>query len=130
MRIRLTSVPVEDQSHALSFYTEILGFEKKVDLPLGEYRWLTVVSKEEPDAAQLLLEPIGHPAAKTYQTALREDGIPVVSFEVDDIDAEHSRLTALQVEFTSGPASAGDTKVAVFKDTCGNLVQIYETPGG
>lgn len=129
MKIRLVSVPVEDQAHALSFYTEVLGFEKKVDLPVGEFRWLTVVSKDEPEAAQLLLEPNEHPAAKDYQAALFNDGIPIIAFEVSDVEAEHRRLVASKVEFTTAPVSAGDTKIAVFEDTCGNLVQMYEVPG-
>lgn len=129
IKIRLTSIPVEDQSHALSFYTKTLGFAKKMDLPMGEFRWLTVVSKDEPDAAELLLEPNTHPAAKAYQAALHKDGIPAAAFQVDDIEREHSRLLESKVTFTSGPVDTGGAKIAVFDDTCGNLVQLYEVPG-
>jgi len=129
VRIRLNSVHVEDQAQALRFYTVILGFEKKLDMPLGEFRWLTVVSREEPDAAQLLLEPNAHPAAKAYQAALMQDGIPSVSFEVSDIDAEFARLSALDVRFVAPPTDVGSAKIAVLDDTCGNLVQLYEETG-
>lgn len=126
VRIELTSVVVNDQEHALRFYTEVLGFAKKMDLPVGEYRWLTVVSPEAPDGAQLLLEPNAHPAAATYQEALRESGVPLASFAVDDIEAEHRRLSELGVEFTVEPTDVGTATVAVLADTCGNLVQIYQ----
>ncbi len=126
MKIRLTSVPVADQEHALGFYTGVLGFEKKLDLPLGEFRWLTVVSPEEPDAAQLLLEPNAHPAAKTYQEKLFADGIPIASFEVTDLKEVFERLRAQDVRFVTQPTQAGDTWVAVFDDTCGNLIQIFQ----
>lgn len=127
MRIRLNSVHVKNQADALAFYTGILGFEKKMDLPLGEeFRWLTVVSPEEPDAAQLLLEPNSHPTASAYQAALFEDGIPVASFEVPNVDGEFARLSALGVRFTAEPVDVGGSKIAVFDDTCGNLIQMYE----
>ncbi len=128
MRIRLTSIPVNDQEQALQFYTETLGFVVKLDLPLGEYRWLTVVSPEEPDAAELLLEPNAHAAAKAFQSALFDDGIPAASFEVSDVTKEHARLSGLGVEFRMEPTEMGGTTVATLNDTCGNLVQIYEAP--
>jgi predicted enzyme related to lactoylglutathione lyase len=128
MRIRLNSVPVGDQSHALAFYTDVLGFRMKRDIPIGEYRWLTVVADNDPDGPELLLEPNAHPAAKQYQAALFGDGIPVTSFEVDDVAAEHKRLTEKGVTFTAGPTDMGDSIIAVFDDTCGNLIQIYEAP--
>lgn len=128
MKIRLNSVFVVDQADALAFYTEILGFEIKLDLPLGEFRWLTVVSPEEPDAAQLLLEPNSHPAASAYQAALYSDGIPITSFQVADIDEEFARLSAAGVRFTADPVDLGGARIAVFDDTCGNLIQMYETP--
>ncbi len=126
MKIRLNSVLVQDQESALRFYTEVLGFIKKMDLPAGEYRWLTVVSPEEPDGAQLLLEPNVHPAAATYQRALFESGIPLTSFAVDDIEKEHERLNALGVVFRMEPTRTNGASVAVFEDTCGNLIQIYQ----
>ncbi|MYU20736.1 VOC family protein [Streptomyces sp. SID8352] len=125
MRIHLTSVFVDDQAKAEQFYTGILGFVKKHDIPVGgTARWLTVVSPEEPDGAELLLEPAGHPAARTYRDALVKDGIPLVQFAVDDVRAEHERLTGLGVRFAQEPMEAGPVTVAVFDDTCGNLVQI------
>jgi len=126
MKIRLTSVPVTDQQHAQEFYCGVLGFEKKHDIDLGEFRWLTVVSPEEPDAAELLLEPNAHPASKAFQEALHNDGIPIASFEVANIDAEYQRLLAAGVAFNGEPADAGGTMVAVFDDTCGNLVQLHQ----
>lgn len=126
MRIRLASVPVKDQEQALKFYSDVLGFAKKLDIPLGEFRWLTVVSPEEPDAAQLVLEPNAHAAAKAYQSALHEAGIPIASFEVDDLEAEYERLVAAGVTFTAKPMDAGDTRVAVLDDTCGNLIQLHQ----
>ncbi|PRH79085.1 bleomycin resistance protein [Streptomyces solincola] len=125
MRIRLTSVFVDDQAKALHFYTEVLGFVKKHDVPVGEQdRWLTVVSPEEPDGAELLLEPAGHPAARTYRDAMVEDGIPLVQFAVDDVRAEYERLRGLGVHFTQEPLELGPVTTAVLDDTCGNLVQI------
>ncbi|TDD59496.1 VOC family protein [Kribbella antibiotica] len=124
MRINLVSVFVDDQRAALAFYTDVLGFEKKHDIPLGEASWLTVVSPEAPDGPELLLEPAGHPAVKPYRDALGEDGIPLVQFAVDDVEAEHARLTALGVVFTQPPTDVGMVMMAVLDDTCGNLVQL------
>ncbi|MDH3439722.1 MAG: VOC family protein [Gammaproteobacteria bacterium] len=129
MKIRLNSIHVDDQARALDFYTNTLGFEKKHDIPMGEFRWLTVVSVEEPAATELLLEPNSHPAARAYQTALYADGIPTASFEVSDVDTEFSRLKEQGVQFTTEPTPVGDSKIAMFDDTCGNLVQLYEAPG-
>lgn len=124
MRIRLTSIFVDDQRAALAFYTDVLGFTKHHDIPLGDAAWLTVVSPEDPDGPELLLEPAGHPAVKPYRDALVEDGIPLVQFAVDDVAAEHERLVARGVTFTQPPTDAGLVTVAVLDDTCGNLVQI------
>jgi catechol 2,3-dioxygenase-like lactoylglutathione lyase family enzyme len=126
MRIVVTSVFVEDQEKALSFYTEVLGFRKKEDVPVGEDRWLTVVSPEEPEGVELLLEPSGHPAVKPFKRALVEDGIPFASFGVEDVEAEHARLEGLGVKFTQPPTKFGDVTTAVFDDTCGNLIQIAQ----
>lgn len=125
MRIRLTAVLVDDQQKALDFYTNILGFKKNQDIPVGEFRWLSVVSPEGGDA-ELSLEPNVNPAAKTFQEAMFEQGIPFTAFEVDDMDAEFKRLTALGVAFTTNPTDAGPVVMAVFADTCGNLIQIYQ----
>ena len=127
MKIKLNSVLVGDQESALRFYTEVLGFTKKVDLPVGEFRWLTVVSPEEPDGTELVLEPNAHPAAAAYQRALSEAGIPLTAFAVDDIEAEYQRLKARGVVFSAEPVNVGGATVAVFQDTCGNLIQIYQT---
>lgn len=127
MRITLSSVPVQDQEHALQFYTEVLGFEKKVDIPAGDHRWLTVVSTADPDGAQLVLEPNLHPATVAYQQALRADGIPVTSFEVDDMAAEVERLTGLGVQFRGDPTDIGDAILVTLDDTCGNYIQLYQT---
>ncbi len=127
MKINLTSVLVDDQARALAFYTDVLGFLPKVDVPLGEDRWLTVVSPEDPDGTELLLEPSGHPAAGPFKEALVADGIPYTSFAVDDVQAEHERLVALGVRFTQPPTSMGTITTAVFDDTCGNLIQIAAT---
>jgi catechol 2,3-dioxygenase-like lactoylglutathione lyase family enzyme len=124
MRINLTSVLVDDQDKALAFYTNILGFVRKNDIPLGEARWLTVVSPDEPDGVELVLEPDGHPAAKPFKEALVADGIPFTSFAVNDVHAEHERLVGLGVVFTQPPAAMGPVVTAVFDDTCGNLIQI------
>jgi catechol 2,3-dioxygenase-like lactoylglutathione lyase family enzyme len=124
VRINLTSVLVDDQEKALSFYTRVLGFVKKNDLPLGEYRWLTVVSPEDADGPELLLEPDAHPAAGPFKEALMNDGIPFASFAADDIEAEHERLRALGVRFTQEPTQMGPVMTAVLDDTCGNLIQI------
>jgi catechol 2,3-dioxygenase-like lactoylglutathione lyase family enzyme len=126
MRINITSVLVDDQDKALKFYTEVLGFEKKTEVPLGEHRWLTVTSPEEPDGTELLLEPDEHPAAKPFKEALVADGIPFTSFAVDDIGREFGRMRELGVRFTQEPADMGTVKTAVFDDTCGNLIQIVE----
>ena len=127
MKISLSSIPVNDQAKALAFYTEILGFEKKVDIPAGDHRWLTLVSPDDPDGVQLALEPNLHPASQAFQTALREDGIPINAFESDDVKAEVERLTALGVSFKGEPTDAGDAIFAIFDDTCGNYIQLYET---
>jgi catechol 2,3-dioxygenase-like lactoylglutathione lyase family enzyme len=126
MRINLTSVLVDDQAKALSFYTEVLGFLKKTDVPLGEARWLTVVSPDDPDGTELLLEPDGHPAAKPFKEALVNDGIPFASFAVDDVGKEVERLRAAGVRFTQEPLEMGPVTTAVFDDTCGNLIQIAQ----
>ena len=124
MRINLASVLVDDQEKALRFYTEVLGFVKKTEVPLGEHRWLTVVSPEAPDGVELVLEPDEHPAAMPFKAALVADGIPYTSFAVDDVHAEFDRLTGLGVTFTQEPAQMGPVTTAVFDDTCGNLIQI------
>lgn len=124
MKIRLTSLFVDDQRAALAFYTEVLGFTKRRDVPIGDASWLTVVSTEDPEGPELLLEPSGHPAVKPYRDALAEDGIPLAQFAVDDIEAEHERLTKLGVVFTQPPIDGGDYTTAVFDDTCGNLIQL------
>ncbi|MEW2589281.1 VOC family protein [Micromonospora aurantiaca] len=126
MRINLTSVYVDDQDKALRFYTEVLGFVKKTDVPTGEYRWLTVVSPDAPDGVELLLEPDAHPAAKAFKEALAGDGIPLTQFAVDDVAAEHDRLRSLGVLFTQDPVDMGPVTTAVFDDTCGNLIQIAQ----
>jgi catechol 2,3-dioxygenase-like lactoylglutathione lyase family enzyme len=124
VRINLTSVLVDDQDKALRFYTEVLGFVKKNEVPLGEHRWLTVVSPEAPDGVELVLEPDEHPAAQPFKAALAADGIPFTSFAVDDVQAEFDRLKGLGVAFTQEPAAMGPVTTAVFDDTCGNLIQI------
>lgn len=124
MRINLASVLVDDQEKALRFYTDMLGFVVKHDIPMGEDRWLTVVSPENPDGTELLLEPSGHPAVKPFKEALVADGIPFTSFAVDDVKAEYERLRGLGVRFTQEPADMGPVTTAVLDDTCGNLIQI------
>ena len=126
MRINLSSVPVDDQEKALRFYTETLGFQKKHDIPMGEHRWITVVSPEDPDGTELALEPDEHPAVKPFKSALVADGIPFAAFAVHDIAAEHKRLEGLGVRFTQQPTDLGSVKAAVFDDTCGNLIMIAE----
>ena len=126
MKIYVTSVFVDNQEKALKFYTDILGFAVKNDVPVGEHRWLTVVSKEEREGTELLLEPSEHPAVKPYKEALVQDGIPATSFQVDDVDAEFKRRRAVEVEFTQEPMDAGPVRIAVLDDTCGNLVQLVE----
>ncbi|MCX4650155.1 MULTISPECIES: VOC family protein [unclassified Streptomyces] len=129
MKIHLTSVFVDDQAKAERFYTEILGFVKKHDVPIGEKnRWLTVVSPDEPGGTELLLEPAGHPAVKPYRDTLVADGIPLAQFAVDDVKAEYERLRALGVVFTQEPVEMGPVTTAVFDDTCGNLIQIATKP--
>lgn len=124
MKITLTSVLVDDQAKALDFYTEVLGFMKKTDEPIGQHRWLTVVAPDDPNGVELLLEPDEHPAAKPFKAALVEDGIPFTSFAVDDVEREYERLRGLGVRFTQEPAAMGPVTTAVLDDTCGNLVQI------
>ncbi|MFJ4879284.1 VOC family protein [Streptomyces sp. NPDC088745] len=128
MRISITSVFVDDQAKALSFYTDTLGFVKKHDVPAGGARWLTVVSAEDPEGTELLLEPDQHPAARAYKKALVADGIPAVQFAVDDVQGEFERLSALGVAFTVEPMEAGPVTIAVLDDTCGNLVQLATQP--
>jgi catechol 2,3-dioxygenase-like lactoylglutathione lyase family enzyme len=124
MKINLANVLVDDQEKALRFYTEVLGFTKKTEVPVGEHRWLTVVSPDDPDGVELLLEPDEHPAAKPFKDALVRDGIPYTSFSVEDVQAEYERLSALGVRFTQQPLDAGPVTTAVLDDTCGNLIQI------
>ena len=126
MRIVVTSVLVDDQEKALRFYTDVLGFVKKADIPMGEARWLTVVSDQDPNGTELLLEPDGHPAAGPFKAALVEDGIPFTSFGVDDVGTEYLRLKTLGVRFVQEPAVMGPVTTAVFDDTCGNLIQIAQ----
>ena len=126
MRIGLASVLVDDQDKALRFYTDVLGFIKKHDVPLGAHRWLTVVSPEDPDGVELVLEPDEHPAAKPFKRALVEDGIPFTSFGVKDVNAEYQRLVAAGVCFTQPPVEMGPVISAVFDDTCGNLIQMAQ----
>jgi catechol 2,3-dioxygenase-like lactoylglutathione lyase family enzyme len=126
MRIYVTSVFVDDQRKALDFYTNVLGFQKKRDIPLGSASWLTVVSAEQPDGTELLLEPSDHPAVRPYKKALVEDGIPATSFAVDDVQAEFDRLRSKGVRFTQEPTQMGAVTTAVFDDTCGNLIQIVQ----
>jgi len=131
MKIKLASVPIDDYDKALKFYTEVLGFVKKRDIPLGEgARWITVVSAEDPDGTELLLEPNAeYPAMKALREALNKDGIPYTAFQVGDIQKEYERLKKLGVEFTMEPTNMGMTSAAVFNDTCGNLIQIYQMTG-
>jgi predicted enzyme related to lactoylglutathione lyase len=124
IRIHLTNVHVDDQAKALEFYTQIVGFEKKHDLPVGANRWLTVVSPDDPDGTELLLEPDDHPASRAYKEALVQDGIPAAQFQVDDVGREYERLSAAGVTFTQEPLDMGTVWTAVFDDTCGNLIQL------
>jgi catechol 2,3-dioxygenase-like lactoylglutathione lyase family enzyme len=126
MRIVVTSVLVDDQEKALRFYTDVLGFRKKADIPTGDARWLTVVSPQDPDGIELLLEPDEHPAAKPFKDALVADGIPATSFGVDDIAAEVRRRKGHGVRFVQDPTPMGPVTTAVFDDTCGNLIQIAQ----
>jgi catechol 2,3-dioxygenase-like lactoylglutathione lyase family enzyme len=126
MKIVVTSVFVDDQDKALQFYTDVLGFVKKTEVPLGPVRWLTVVSPEAPDGPELLLEPDSHPAVGPFKRALMEDGIPFASFAVKDVRADHERLVAAGVRFTQPPVEMGPVTTAVLDDTCGNLIQIAQ----
>lgn len=126
MKIKLTSLMVDDQDKALTFYTDVLGFQKKHEIPVGEYKWLTVVSPEGPDDLELSLEPNVNPAAKAFQKAMFEQGIPLTAFEVSDMAAEFARLKARGVAFTQEPVAAGPVIIALFSDTCGNLIQLYQ----
>jgi len=126
MRIHLSSVFVDNQDKALRFYTEVLGFVKKTEVPLGEHRWLTVVSRDQPSGVELVLEPDEHPAVRPFKEALVGDGIPFTSFAVDDVQKEFQRLRGLGVQFTQEPVEMGPVTTAVFDDTCGNLIQIAQ----
>ena len=126
MRIKLTSVMVDDQEKALRFYTEVLGFVKKQDFPVGEYRWITVTSPEGPNDLELVLEPNANPDGRAFQEGMFRQGIPVAAFEAADLDAEFAKLGAKSVVFTQPPTAAGPVKLAVFADTCGNLIQLYQ----
>lgn len=129
MKIYVTSVFVDDQDKAEKFYVDVLGFKVQNNIPLGEHRWLTVVSTEQPDGPELLLEPSSHAAIPPYKNALVADGIPAHSFEVEDLDAECRRLHGLDVKFAQEPVDAGSVRMAVFDDTCGNLIQLVEMKG-
>jgi catechol 2,3-dioxygenase-like lactoylglutathione lyase family enzyme len=129
MRINLASVLVDDQDKALRFYTEVLGFQEKTNVPVGEHRWITVVSPEAPDGTELVLEPDEHPAVKPFKKALIADGIPFTQFAVTDVRAEFERLRALGVQFTQEPTEMGPVITAVLDDTCGNLIQIAQYVG-
>ena len=126
MKIKLNSIFVDNQDKALAFYTEKLGFIKKTEIPMGEVRWLTVVSPEEPDGTELVLEPDENPAAKTFKKALFEQGIPLTAFQVENIQEEFARLSGLGVTFSMPPTQMGAVTLAIFDDTCGNLIQIYQ----
>jgi len=130
MRIRLTSLMVDDQDKALAFYTNVLGFRKKQEIPMGPYRWLSVVSPEEPEGAELSLEPNANPAGRTFQEAMFAQKIPVAAFQVEDLEQEYGRLRAQNVVLVTEPFDAGAVKPAVFADTCGNLIQIYQPKKG
>lgn len=130
MRIKLTSIFVDDQAKALKFYTEVLGFAKKTEIPMGEVSWLTVVSVDDTEGTELSLEPNSNPAAATFQQTLFEQGIPLTAFEVDDLAAEFKRLVDQGVEFKQEPTDAGPVSMAVLNDTCGNLIQIYQIKSG
>ena len=126
MKIRITSVMVDDQDKALKFYTEKLGFIKKTEVPMGEHKWLTVVPGEEPDGVELLLEPMGFGPAKVFQKALKDAGIPLTQFYVDNIQGEYERLEKLGVKFSMKPTKMGPATLAVFDDTCGNNIQLVQ----
>jgi len=126
MKIVVTSIFVDDQDKALKFYTEVMGFVKKTDVPVGEFKWLTVVSPDTPDGVELLLEPNNNPAARTFQQAIFEQGIPLTSFGVDDVQKEYERMMSLGVEFHQPPTAMGPVTIAVLNDTCGNWIQIAQ----
>ncbi|MEM8835197.1 MAG: VOC family protein [Planctomycetota bacterium] len=126
MKISYASVAVDDQEKALRFYTEVLGFQTKHDIPMGQHRWITVVSPDDPEGTELCLEPDEHPAVKPFKAALVEDGIPFTGFAVDDVASEHERLTALGVRFTQPPTEMGSMVTAVLDDTCGNLIMLAQ----
>jgi catechol 2,3-dioxygenase-like lactoylglutathione lyase family enzyme len=126
MKINLTSIMVDDQEKALKFYTDVFGFVKKHDIPVGEYRWMTVVSPDGPPEVELALEPNANPVGKAFQEGLFKQGIPATAFEVDDIGAEHARLARLGVAFTKEPSRQGPVTIAICADTCGNLIQLYQ----
>lgn len=126
MKVSLLSIMVNDQDKALQFYTEVLGFIKKTEIPMGAHKWLTVVSPEEPDGTEVVLEPLAFEPAKVYQKALYDAGIPVTAFSVSDVEAEYGRLTAAGVSFSMAPTQMGTVKLAVLDDTCGNRIQLFE----
>ncbi|WP_223669618.1 VOC family protein [Kangiella shandongensis] len=126
LKIHVTSVPVDDQDKALRFYTQVLGFIKKTDIPMGEHRWLTVVSPDEQNGIELLLEPTAFPPSQTYQQELKDAGIPWTSFQVNDLQSEYKRLAKLDVEFIADPKEIGTVKLATFDDTCGNYIQLIQ----
>ncbi len=126
MKVKLASIMVADQEKALAFYTNVLGFVKKTEIPMGEHKWLTVVSKEEQDGVELVLEPLGFPPAAVYQKALQEAGIPWTAFYVDDVESEYQRLVKAGVVFSMAPTEMGPVKLAVLNDTCGNNIQLYQ----
>jgi predicted enzyme related to lactoylglutathione lyase len=126
MKIKLTSVFVDDQDKAFEFYTEVLGFVKKTEMPAGKFKWLTVISPEEPGDVELLLEPNSNPAAKTYQEAIFKQGIPATAFAVDDIQKEYERMKNIGVAFSMNPTKMGPLNIAIFDDTCGNLIQMVQ----
>jgi predicted enzyme related to lactoylglutathione lyase len=129
MKIKLNSIFVDNQNKALKFYTEVLGFKKSKDIPVGEFKWLTVTSPDGPADVELVLEPNANPAAKQFQESIFKQGIPITAFEVDDIKAEYQRLKG-QVMFTMTPTRHGPVTIAIFSDTCGNLIQLYQPAGG
>ena len=130
LKIKLNSIMVDDQDKALKFYTDVLGFVKSKDIDVGNgFRWITVVAKDGHPDVELVLEPNANPAGKTFQSALFEQSIAATAFEVDDCEAEYRRLKTLGVVFTMKPVEMGPVKLAVFADTCGNLIQIYQPPG-
>lgn len=128
MKIKLTSVMVDDQAKALEFYTNVFGFLKKHDIPVGEYRWITVVSPDGSSDVELALEPNANPVGRTFQEGLFKQGIPATAFEVENVEQEYQRLRKLGVVFTREPSRMGPVTVAVCADTCGNLIQLYEPP--